>query len=112
VAGADQADHVSEALHRVRPGQYLDPDFLTYSLKAAFDREELQRYFTGAGILHLTGRSLARFRLLLPPLAEQKRIVAKVDHLMSLCNTLEAKLRRAEAGAEKLVNGVIAELVA
>ena len=32
----------------------------------------------------------------LPPLAEQRRIVAKVDQLMRQCDALEAGLARAE----------------
>jgi type I restriction enzyme S subunit len=58
--------------------------------------------------------SLKRFRntwLPLPPIAEQKRIVAKVDQLMKLCDELEAKLLSAEAYAGKLVGAVVAEIV-
>ncbi len=47
----------------------------------------------------------------LPPLAEQKRIVAKVDHLMKLCDELEAKLRHSEDRASKLVEAVVQEMV-
>jgi type I restriction enzyme S subunit len=43
----------------------------------------------------------------LPPLAEQKRIVAKVNQLMSLCDELEAKLRQAEAHSDKLMNAAV-----
>jgi type I restriction enzyme S subunit len=43
----------------------------------------------------------------LPPLAEQKRIIAKVNQLMSLCDELEAKLRQAEADDEKLMNAAV-----
>jgi len=45
-------------------------------------------------------------------LAEQKRIFTKVDQLMALCYDLEAKLRRAEEGAQKLAEAMVAEIVA
>ena len=48
----------------------------------------------------------------LPPLAEQRRIVGKVEALMKLCDHLEAKLKNKEATASKLVEAVVRELVA
>jgi hypothetical protein len=38
-------------------------------------------------------------------------IVTKVDHLMKLCDELEAKLRRSEDRASKLVEAVVQEMV-
>jgi hypothetical protein len=43
---------------------------------------------------------------------EQKRIVAKVEHLMKLCDALEATLRRREDRAAKLAEAVVQEMVA
>jgi type I restriction enzyme S subunit len=42
----------------------------------------------------------------LPPLAEQKRIVEKVEQLMGLCDELEAKLRKEREESQKLVEAV------
>jgi type I restriction enzyme S subunit len=47
-----------------------------------------------------------------PALAEQKRIVAKIEHLMKLCDALEAALRRSEDRAAKLAEAVVQEMVA
>ena len=38
-------------------------------------------------------------------------LVAKVDHVMKLCDELEAQLRRAEDRAAKLVEAVVGEMV-
>jgi len=43
----------------------------------------------------------------LPPLVEQKRIVAKVDELMALCDELETKLRQCNSVGEKLMEAVV-----
>ncbi len=55
-------------------------------------------------------QSIVSWQFLLPPLAEQKRIVAKVETLMKLCDDLEAKLAAKEATAGKLVEAVVREL--
>ena len=46
----------------------------------------------------------------LPPLAEQHRIVAKVDVLMALCDNLEARIRKRQDAQTKLLDSVIAEM--
>ncbi len=47
----------------------------------------------------------------LPPLQEQRRIVAKVDQLMALCDELEAKLNQSQTDGAKLMEAVVAGLV-
>jgi len=48
----------------------------------------------------------------IPSLVMQQSIIAKVEHLMKLCDDLEAKLRRAEDRASKLVEAVVQEMLA
>ncbi|YCM45179.1 hypothetical protein V2O64_03975 [Verrucomicrobiaceae bacterium 227] len=45
----------------------------------------------------VTTTNLEPFYGLVPPLAEQHRIVAKVDELMALCDQLKASLATAQA---------------
>ncbi len=66
----------------------------------------------GVGVTHLHLVDLRRVPFPLPPVAEQRRIVAKVEQLMKVCDDLEVKLRRAEGRAAKLVEAVVQELVA
>ena len=43
----------------------------------------------------------------LPPLAEQHRIVAKVDELMALCDRLEAQLTTTQTESRRLLEAVL-----
>jgi type I restriction enzyme S subunit len=57
-------------------------------------------------------RDLKEMIVLIPPLAEQHRIVAKVDQLMSLCDELEAGLMRSQADSERLIRAVVGKMLA
>ena len=52
---------------------------------------------------------LRRLLIPLPPLAEQRRIVAKVDELMALCNRLEASLTTGDETRGRLLESVLSE---
>ena len=48
----------------------------------------------------------------IPALAEQHRIVAKVDALMALCDQLEASLAATAATRRRLLDALLAEALA
>src|SRR6266403_416926 len=103
---------VPEGTTRVRPGLHLDPDYFAQCCFVYFDAGIMQNYFTGVGIPHFTGKALAQLIFPLPPLAEQHRIVAKVDALMTLCDRLEASLTAGAATRRRLLDALLAEALA
>jgi type I restriction enzyme S subunit len=62
------------------------------------------------GTCKLKTEFLQDFVIPLPPLAEQRRIVAKVNELMALVDELEAQLAASRAAGEKLLAALVAEL--
>ena len=55
----------------------------------------------------LNKESLTNLLIPLPPLAEQRRIVARVDELMGLCDELETRLRESDRLGEALAASVV-----
>jgi len=101
-----------KALHRVRPSKHLDSHFFSFCMKVYADTGVLENYFTGAGIPHFTGQSLAKLTFPLPPLAEQKRIVARVEELLRWCDTLEAQLHQTRTRGAHLLASTLHHLLA
>jgi type I restriction enzyme S subunit len=57
----------------------------------------------------VNGTALKNMLIALPPLAEQHRIVAKVDELIAICNRLEASLTTADDTRGRLLDAILAE---
>ena len=73
---------------------------------------DFTRYQAGTAVPALQQGVLERIPVGLPPLAEQHRIVAKVDELMSLCDRLEANLNATAATRRRLLEALLAEALA
>jgi type I restriction enzyme, S subunit len=77
-------------LIRVKPSAKLHAQYLKIFLESSVYWEQLQDGSRGGGQPNVNGQTLGRITVPIPPLAEQHRIVAKVDELMALCDRLEA----------------------
>jgi type I restriction enzyme, S subunit len=100
-------------LIRCRPIGSIWSPFLLLFLNSPSGATEMRKLaITTSGLYSLSVGKIRGIWWPVPPLAEQKRIVAKVERLMKLCDDLEAKLRRAEDRASKLVEAVAQEMVA
>lgn len=89
----------------------LSPQFVRMALSEASSLGRLLALYKGIGAKHVNVADMRNALLPLPPLAEQQRIVAKVDQLMAQVNQLEAQLTASCATAEKLMEAVVAELI-
>jgi type I restriction enzyme S subunit len=83
----------------IRFASLVDRQFILLLFKSKTIRDYLGGNSVGTTMTNLNHGILNNMPVLIPPLAEQKRIVAKVDSLMALCDKLEARLRAARATA-------------
>jgi len=90
------------------PSAYLSKDFLVLLLK----NSSLQQNEHSTAQPVISGKKVYPINVVLPPLEEQKRIVAKVDQLMRLCDQLEQQLTQSYSDAEKLMQATVKALVA
>jgi len=62
------------------------------------------------GQANFNGTKLANTLLPLPPHQEQKRIVAKVDQFMSLCDELDVRIKQAQSAIERIFEQAVGDL--
>ena len=80
---------LSQGMVVITPGSQLNPYFLVSFLNGPARKRALE-LAVGSAHPHLNLKDIRQFDVPVPALVEQERIVAKVEELMQLCDTLEA----------------------
>lgn len=88
----------------------LDKQFLFYFFKSI--TEKIKASGNGIAMIHMTKERMEKLILEIPPLAEQHRIVAKVDELMALCDALKARIAAAQITQLQLADAIVEQAVA
>lgn len=100
--------YVSQHVALIKPTTTALSKWLLLCLMAgAGGRDELIARAYGAGKPGLNLDNIRTLSMPLPPFAEQERIIAKVDELMTLCDQLEVQLANAENDRVRLLEAVL-----
>ncbi|ACL70766.1 restriction endonuclease subunit S [Halothermothrix orenii] len=75
-----------------------------------YDAKRINDNASGTTFKEVSGKEVANFIFPLPPLNEQKRIVNKLDELMTFCDQLEVSLEK-KANAKQLVSKSISNRI-
>jgi type I restriction enzyme S subunit len=108
-------DEIADCVHqnhiiRCRPGNPAIARFAEMYLNSPIGIEVMRKLaVTSAGLYNLSVGKIRRIWLPLPPLAEQHRIVAKVDELLGVCAELEAGLTAGTITRRKLLEAALHE---
>ncbi|AEQ95421.1 type I restriction-modification system, S subunit [Xanthomonas oryzae pv. oryzicola BLS256] len=97
-------------VHRARFLGGINPHYAQRFFERLNYSGEIAEYRKGVGISNMSSKSLASIPVPLPPVAEQHRIVAKVDELMGLCDQMEARQADADSAHAQLVQALLDSL--
>jgi type I restriction enzyme S subunit len=90
--------------------EFIAPEFAFWFCNSDYFRGELARTCTGMKVRHTSPDRILRVLFPVPPLAEQRKIVLKVDELMALVDKLEVQLSTANTVGKRLVETVVSAL--
>ena len=96
-----------KALHRVRFIDGSNPKFYMYFLYYAAQIGKLNSFFTGTGIKHLTGQSLAKVPVPTAERSIQDEIVLEIESRLSVCDSIEQTVDAALQQAQALRQSVL-----
>ncbi|ODA34953.1 restriction endonuclease subunit S [Planctopirus hydrillae] len=88
------------------------PEFVHLAVTSAYFQEQVLTNASGSATPIINKGKWERIPVPIPPLAEQRRIVAKVEQLMALVDALETQLAASRTTAANLLSALVAELTA
>ena len=102
--------YINQHTAMVRPVEEMKGRYLAELFRSPFAQDQFNAPQRGIkNSFRLT--DITQFLVPLPPLAEQRRIVAKVDELMALCDRLEASLAMGDETRGRLLDALLREVL-
>lgn len=101
---------IASSLVIVRPSESLDPNYLLYYFNSSLCSAFIERYNNGAAQPNLSAKSLSKFLIPLASLEEQKRIVEKLDALLTRIDTAIEHLQESITLADSLFESSQSEI--
>lgn len=103
------AEHclLNQRLARLRVGPEVEPRFLLWLFQSPVFRRFVASLNTGSLIQHMFTRQLDEFRFGIPPLDEQRRIVAEVERQLSILDATKAAIDRALERSKALRRAIL-----
>lgn len=112
LVASDSSGAIASSLVIIRITEPIVHAYLMKYLSSPLAISQMRRFDNGTAQPNLGAGDLAKFVVPLPPLAEQSRIVTRVEKLMRLCDALEAKGQLETTQHAQLVSTLLGQLTA
>jgi type I restriction enzyme, S subunit len=98
---------VASSLVVIRPKNLKLVEYIYKYLISPFGKSQVYRFDNGSAQPNLSANSLTLYAFPLPPIAEQQRILAKLDELMALCDELKRHIQEASHQQQQLADVLV-----
>lgn len=104
--------NITQSSARIRPEpSIVDPRYLRFSLKSPGIAKQCEGFKLGTAVPRLNLEDVRKLRVVLAPLAEQKRIADKLEMLLGRVNACRARLDRLPAQLNRFRQTVLAAAI-
>jgi type I restriction enzyme S subunit len=105
---------MSDKIVRLRLSKFCNSHFMNLANLSQFARNYYSRVAggTSSSMKNVSREQILNLLIPQPPLAEQHRIVAKVDELMALCDQLKSRLTAVNQLKQKIADVLVEQAVA
>lgn len=100
---------LSDKILRINFDEMICSDFILCAMKSKYVREQIERSATGSSptMKNISQESIKNYSLPLPPLAEQKEIVARVEKHLQTITQLEIQIATRETTTKQLMQSIL-----
>jgi type I restriction enzyme, S subunit len=103
---------MSDKIVRFKLSRKIEKDFINFANLSQFSREYYASKASGtsSSMKNISREVMNNLPIPLPPLAEQRRIVEKIDRLMGLCDRLERSIKSGKSKQTALLNALMSQV--